>query len=668
MARAWRGTINADIDARRAKIKNIAKKSFESGDECDVMPDSMRKYLAMQALESGKPFTHDGLSASYGSGYIMNTESSASKVGKSGTSRGDLAKHSSNVVIQHLACRTLTIGTWTRIGQTQLDLLVFYSPAKSMMTYFIQANGSHFKIEYPFSSIKNIILNPGDISSNAEGASNHAGGLIIELNCPPMYTMDQGSGGWFQCYDFTADQQASRVMVHHLGGHPKILAGQLAQLVGLEAYQNRFAPLEAMPMPNHLAVPMDPIGFRPASQPNHMVHPRAQSFAAHAFDLGFPPARGHKRQRSRSVPMPIDFSQFRPSKVPFTMHEPQHHNLHSQLINTMGPAPLLYAPVPQYAPTYQTQVAPAMIPMGQHMISTGQNLSSMGQDFSGNGQSHELIGQGLRLDTQSGYNVDLQSSSMSTASDNSPPSASEFEPSFFVTGPDSNNFSFPTSFLSPLQESSQSTTLESPPSVHSRQGARTIIETPPVPALHRSASTGAGPRRYNLEDEQFDLMAFAQTQSSPSDAAIRKASANFAASARMESRRDSGQASVEHAEQRWFPSDDRPHMAKKQFVQEDDALIVQDDMHLYESYLTDPFDDTIGDPFLDRLRENSMLHNPLHSFHRHQRSKPSISTLAFRPFVEDHLASLPPLPPPTPSEEFNFDDFAFAAGPIGTLV
>jgi hypothetical protein len=39
---------------RRAKIKNIAKKSIENGDDCNDIPESMRRYLAQQAMESGK--------------------------------------------------------------------------------------------------------------------------------------------------------------------------------------------------------------------------------------------------------------------------------------------------------------------------------------------------------------------------------------------------------------------------------------------------------------------------------------------------------------------------------------------------------------------------------------------------------------------------------------
>ena len=34
----------------------MAKKSIETGEECDAIPESMRQYLALQAMESGKGF------------------------------------------------------------------------------------------------------------------------------------------------------------------------------------------------------------------------------------------------------------------------------------------------------------------------------------------------------------------------------------------------------------------------------------------------------------------------------------------------------------------------------------------------------------------------------------------------------------------------------------
>ncbi|KAI9853692.1 MAG: Transcription elongation factor SPT4 [Vezdaea acicularis] len=72
---------------RRAKIKLLAKKSIETGEDCDAIPESMRQYLALQAMESGKPLGPRFLGragvAAYGSGLLMNGDSTnPSKVGE----------------------------------------------------------------------------------------------------------------------------------------------------------------------------------------------------------------------------------------------------------------------------------------------------------------------------------------------------------------------------------------------------------------------------------------------------------------------------------------------------------------------------------------------------------------------------------------------------------
>ena len=102
-----------------------------------------------------------------------------------------------------------------------MDLIVFYCHDKACMTYYINNDQAGYKIEYPFAYIKNIYLENGD------GEAGKLGGLVVELNRPPNFFMDSsGSGGFFQCGDFTEDQQASTVMLHHLGGSPKVLSGQ----------------------------------------------------------------------------------------------------------------------------------------------------------------------------------------------------------------------------------------------------------------------------------------------------------------------------------------------------------------------------------------------------------------------------------------------------------
>jgi hypothetical protein len=74
--------------SRRAKIKLLAKKSFETGEDCDAIPDSMRQYLALQAIESGKPLAsrflaRHGGPLPFGSGSPFDQEQSGqTKVGE----------------------------------------------------------------------------------------------------------------------------------------------------------------------------------------------------------------------------------------------------------------------------------------------------------------------------------------------------------------------------------------------------------------------------------------------------------------------------------------------------------------------------------------------------------------------------------------------------------
>ncbi|KAK3680152.1 hypothetical protein LTR78_000529 [Recurvomyces mirabilis] len=329
---------------RRAKIKNIAKRSIESGEDCDSIPESMRQYLAMQAYGPGGKGLAASMLGRVGSGYgqygagtlMLNTDNATSKV-----------------VIQHFACRSLSVGTWRRVGQSTMDLVIFYSPDKACVTYYINNENVGYKIEYPFAWIKNISLEQGDVLSAAEGASQRSGGLVIELTRPPKFYMDSsGQGGFYECGDFTEDQQATQIMVHHLGGPSKVLSGQLAKLVSLESYQNRHMNMFD---PTQFAVSAPVSPMRPASQPNHMLHPhhppQMSMYQQEAIGLMGPPApRGHKRQRSRSVPAAIDMSMLRHPMPSFLIqHEQPSAQPLMQDPNIFAPIPQHHAP-PQFAP------------------------------------------------------------------------------------------------------------------------------------------------------------------------------------------------------------------------------------------------------------------------------------------------------------------------------
>lgn len=360
-------------------------------------------------------------------------------------------------MIQHFNCRSLSVGSWRRVGQSQMDLIVFYSPEKACVTYYINNDSAGYKIEYPFAWIKNINLLQGDVNTAAEGASQQMGSLVVELNRPPKFYMDgSGGGGFYECSDFTEDQQASRVLVHQLGGPSKILSGQLAKLVSLESFQNRHL---LNPTSAGLAVsaPVSPIGHRPASQPNHLVHPQGHMslFPDHQPGLMGPPApRGHKRQRSRSVPAAVDFSMLRQPMPSFVIQH-SHHGPQTPAPQMADPA--IFAPIPQHH--HSANFAPG---------SAGPNLS---------------------IDTSAGYGLEFRqfAGPMSATTLNSP---SDFgTPAFFGSGHSAetvphNAFSTPVSgsFLN-IDPAAMIGTSNTPLS---------IVSGDPVIADHSPPFTGVG--------------------------------------------------------------------------------------------------------------------------------------------------------------------------------
>ncbi|KAJ4288254.1 Transcription elongation factor SPT4 [Collariella sp. IMI 366227] len=373
---------------RRAKIKMMAKKSLENGEDMDTIPESMRQYLAMQAMESGK-----SIPGFFGRTGLM-------PYGHQGMMGGDQSGPG-KVLIHHLNCRSLTIGRWMRVGQNAMDLIIFYSPDKCTMTYYINNDQAGYKIEYPFSYIKNIYLN------NVDGGEQ-LGGITIELLQPPLFYMDSSTTATFiQVSDFTEDLQASRVLTHHLGGNPKVLSGQLAKLVSLEAFIHRHsapAPMFDQLHPLSMSAPVSPIP-RPSSQPNfaqpHVGMFQEQSWGIAAQHTMMMRGPGHKRQRSRSVPGPIDFQTMQLLQHPPSFHitQPEHqapvHNPH------------IFSPIPQQ---------PNML---------------------------GPVGPNLRIDTRSGFGLDMRNYPMSATTAPSPSDYSS--PNFFATqGPDNGGIPAPS--------------------------------------------------------------------------------------------------------------------------------------------------------------------------------------------------------------------------------
>lgn len=335
------------------------------------------------------------------------------------------------------------------MGQNAMDLIIFYSPEKACLTYYINNDSAGYKIEYPFAYIKNITLENGDFQEGLNGTAMRPGGLLIELNRPPNFFMDSsGSGGFYQCGDFTEDQQASQVMVHHLGGTPKVLSTQLETFVSSESFRNRHNPFNSHAMP--ASAPVSPIAHRPASQPNHMSHPHLNAFHDNPFPgMGLHPGpRGHKRTRSRSVPIAIDFSMFQPPMPSFHIQRP----------STQMTDPSIYAPVPQHR----------------------NNLGPLGPNLS--------------IDTSSGYGLEFRPHPLSAATTNSP--SDYASPSFFTSGPPmdqmpASQFDTPYSlpYLSPMVDPSHMIQPSVSPLSCVSHGDPVIAgQSPPLSNMHRSVS------------------------------------------------------------------------------------------------------------------------------------------------------------------------------------
>ncbi|KAI1335275.1 homeobox transcription factor [Xylariaceae sp. FL0016] len=421
---------------RRAKIKLLAKKSLETGEDIDSIPESMRAYLAMQAMESGK-----GL----GGPYMGRTGLMPYGSMMLGGEQGGQGK----VLIHHLTCRSLSVGKWTRVGQNTMDLIIFYSPEKCTMTYYINNEQAGYKIEYHFSSIKNIYL------ENPEGDANKLGGIVIELNRPPSFFMDSSpsSNGFFQCGDFTEDQQATHCFTHHLGGNPKVLSGQLAKLVSLESFMNRHNPNPFdMGHAVSMSAPVSPTN-RPSSQPN-FVQPHVGMYQESQWGISPMPTGmrgpGHKRQRSRSVPTAVDFSMFQNPMPSFYIQHPGENQAHPH-------SPNIYAPVPQQ-PSAINNVGP----------------------------------NGLRIDTQASYGLDMRQYPLSAATS----APSEYSnPNYFSQASESTplpvHTPYSSSFLSPMPQMPHSAT---PLSYGSPHGDPAIVEqSPPLSMIQRPGSTDIYP-------------------------------------------------------------------------------------------------------------------------------------------------------------------------------
>ncbi|KAK9369645.1 hypothetical protein V1509DRAFT_652018 [Lipomyces kononenkoae] len=356
---------------RRAKIKLLAKKSIETGGDTDLIPESMKHYLAVQSTGPGSSSSSAYFARAFGlTGPKSAMARSASFSGMANHSfvlpgsEGMMvspAEASQNAaaktLVNRFTCRSLSIGTWRRVGCTAMDLVIFYSPSQSRFTYYINNDSVGFKIEYPFSYVNQIYVEGHaqkhqDAKSGTretederiladENTSPEMGDIVIILARPPHFFMESASvnGGWFGTDDFTEDQQASKVMEHRLTGPLKILEQQLSDLLCLKTDTTKSRPVRSNSSGSTnsntpasgpklinsssfaTSAPVSPL----VADPSTSGQPSLSALASRVYpdeSPAFPPRGGqpshltHRRTRSRSVPVAIDFSYLGPALTP----------------------------------------------------------------------------------------------------------------------------------------------------------------------------------------------------------------------------------------------------------------------------------------------------------------------------------------------------------------
>ncbi|KAK7204291.1 hypothetical protein BZA70DRAFT_290267 [Myxozyma melibiosi] len=467
---------------RRAKIKSLAKKSIEAGEESDQIPDSMKHYLAQASgpsagtssaffarafgLGQGAPnkaalarsasFSNMSDHSYYMRNYASTNFNNADVVAPSASSTNN-----SKTPVCQFTARSLTIGSWRRVAGTAMDLVIFYSPSQSRFTYYINNDSVGFKIEFPFSAVKQIFVQPapstGEDAGEAgdESAVSAQGDIVVILSHPPQFYMESSgsTSGWFETDDFTEDQQASRVMEHRFSGPLKVLEQQLSELLCLRTDMltattraNRSSSASSASttttsssttkMLNALSfttsAPVSPLvagavvesggglapfptqtttagfGSSAAGMPFSFAPQYAPS-SGFAVPAGKP--RTHRRTRSRSVPATIDFSYMNAASPGFMYHSDMAamSAASSQAAAVAAAAAAAAAQAASHTPsmneaisqTAQTSGVPADVdvPAGTSSL----QMAPLVQDLGGSTRSPGLGmgGQHLRIDTAS---------------------------------------------------------------------------------------------------------------------------------------------------------------------------------------------------------------------------------------------------------------------------
>lgn len=250
---------------------------------------------------------------------------------------------------------------------TSTDLVCYFTQNDPTFTYYINSGDVGFKIEYQIPFIAKIDLKYVQIDGSKE-----MGRATITLKQAPLFFMEHSpKGEWKQCTDFTEDKQATKEMDHAIVGPYEHLKSSFTELASCHKETIGLMSFEDLAMTDQ---------YDPTRVPSQTyLDPGITENSSHCEtqDLGPSPlpemartkiARGgHRRTRSRSAPIAIDFSHFghqsyidgltgysfrdQSSRV-----EPQHYNLQLQNIpmpNAYEYSDSLYTPTTVATPTYQ---------------------------------------------------------------------------------------------------------------------------------------------------------------------------------------------------------------------------------------------------------------------------------------------------------------------------
>ncbi|KAH9925536.1 uncharacterized protein B0H18DRAFT_1008884 [Fomitopsis serialis] len=120
--------------------------------------------------------------------------------------------------VRLISCTDLAIGTWRRIAtlQDRYDLLAYVCEAKQCVAWYVQCDGTGFKMEIPFGTITDVTI---------DGVSPGMAMVCLRLSRPPSFFLESrpalgadasATRFWKPCSDWTEDRQASKMLQHEL--------------------------------------------------------------------------------------------------------------------------------------------------------------------------------------------------------------------------------------------------------------------------------------------------------------------------------------------------------------------------------------------------------------------------------------------------------------------